>query len=92
MADIAKHIIFSGRVQGVGFRYYTLQRAITHNIKGYVKNTFDGKVKIVAIAEQNSMENFFNDIRKGPRLSIVDNLDITVLTATRDYTNFRIQY
>ncbi len=85
-------ILVSGRVQGVGFRYYTLQRAIAHGIKGYVQNTFEGKVKIVAIAENTIVENFLQDIQRGPRMSIVENLDIVELVTTRNYKDFRIQY
>ncbi len=85
-------ITISGRVQGVGFRYFTLQKAIAIGIKGYVRNTYEGKVEVVAIAENTAMEYFLMELRKGPRMSIVENLEIVELAATADYENFRIKH
>jgi acylphosphatase len=42
------HGFVSGRVQGVGFRYFTQQIATDLGVTGWVKNTFDGKVEFVA--------------------------------------------
>ena len=41
---IRKHIIFYGRVQGVGFRYYAVQKANQLGLTGWVKNLYDGSV------------------------------------------------
>ena len=43
---IRKHIIFYGRVQGVGFRYYTVQKANQLGLTGWVKNLYDGSVEM----------------------------------------------
>ena len=42
---IRKHIIFYGRVQGVGFRYYAVQKANQLGLTGWVKNLYDGSVE-----------------------------------------------
>lgn len=43
---IRKHIIFYGRVQGVGFRYYAVQKANQLALTGWVKNLYDGSVEM----------------------------------------------
>lgn len=85
-------IVVSGRVQGVGFRYFTVQQAINFSIKGYVKNTADGNVKIIAIAESNNLDEFIKAIKQGPRFSWVEKVDISPLQSTRKYEKFRIEY
>ena len=44
MADVRKHMIFHGRVQGVGFRYTAKYLARSMNLTGWVKNEYDGTV------------------------------------------------
>lgn len=43
---VRKHIIFYGRVQGVGFRYYAVQKANQLGLTGWVKNLYDGSVEM----------------------------------------------
>ena len=45
----SSHIIVSGRVQGVGYRYFAAARAKLHGIVGYVRNLPDGSVEVVAL-------------------------------------------
>jgi len=47
MADTAKHIVFSGRVQGVGFRFTCHQIARRYELTGFVKNLPDGSVELL---------------------------------------------
>ena len=44
--SLAKHILFYGRVQGVGFRYYAVQKANQLGLTGWVKNLYDGSVEM----------------------------------------------
>ena len=85
-------ITISGRVQGVGFRYFVLQNAVEFGVKGYVRNTYEGKVEVIAIAEDIIMENFIMELRKGPRMSVVDNMKIVELAAAGNYESFRIKH
>lgn len=85
-------IIVSGRVQGVGFRYFTLHKAISLSIRGYVKNTWDGKVKIVAVGDNVEIDIFLQELRQGPPMSVVENIEINELVSTGNHENFRIKY
>ena len=67
----------SGRVQGVGFRYYTVMKAKDFGISGYVMNAPDGSVFIEAEAEEDALDSFILWCEKGPVSARVDNVDIT---------------
>jgi len=62
MADIAKHIIFSGRVQGVGFRYTARQIAARYGLTGFVRNLSDGTVEMFAQGRANDLAQCLRDI------------------------------
>ncbi len=83
-------IYISGRVQGVGYRYFVYYQAKSFNIKGYVKNLMDGRVKVIAIGE-NTMR-FIEELRKGPRMSYVSDIQIIELSSTKEYCEFTVKY
>ncbi|MCF8372549.1 MAG: acylphosphatase [Bacteroidales bacterium] len=62
----SKSITVFGRVQNVGFRYYTLQAANKYGISGFVKNQADGRVYIEAEAEEVLLNEFIDWCKKGP--------------------------
>jgi acylphosphatase len=65
------NLVVSGRVQGVGFRYFALHRARAHGIAGWVKNRYDGKVEIEAEGPRGDLELFLAEIKSGPSASHV---------------------
>lgn len=65
-----------GRVQGVGFRYYSTQKANKLNISGWVTNRIDGSVQIDAQGEEKSIEKFIEWTKSGPSYARVDNINI----------------
>ncbi len=69
-------ITIQGRVQGVGFRYYTKIKADSLGIRGFVKNQPDGSVYIEAEGESDAMNAFIALCRKGPPLARVINMQI----------------
>ncbi|MFH2139026.1 MAG: acylphosphatase [Candidatus Omnitrophota bacterium] len=54
------HIFYSGRVQGVGFRYTAERIAEAAGIGGWVRNLPDGRVELLAEAEETKLKNFIN--------------------------------
>ncbi len=56
------HILYSGTVQGVGFRYRSRAIAFSKNIRGWVRNLPDGKVEIVAQASKNDLVDFIKEV------------------------------
>jgi acylphosphatase len=70
-------ITIRGRVQGVGFRYYTLRIADEKHITGYIRNKPDGSVFIEAEGEKENIESFLMWCREGPPRARVDELIVT---------------
>ncbi|MFC1898611.1 acylphosphatase [Candidatus Cloacimonadota bacterium] len=85
-------IIISGRVQGVGYRYFTVHAAREFNILGNTRNTTDGKVLVIAVGNDSNMNLFIQELRSGPRMAIVDEIKTTELSAVQNFSNFRIEY
>jgi len=63
---VSYKIEVEGRVQGVGFRFFVFRAAKDLNIKGFVQNILERKVLIEATGEENHMNNFIAECRRGP--------------------------
>jgi len=63
---------FTGRVQGVGFRYTTANLARRYAVAGYVKNLPDGRVELIAEGEKKELNAFLTDIRETMGRNITD--------------------
>ena len=57
-----KRIIFSGKVQGVGFRYTTKEIALGFDVCGWVKNLFDGTVEMHVMGEDEEVDDYLREI------------------------------
>ena len=60
---IAKRVFFSGRVQGVGFRYETKRISMGYEVVGTVCNLEDGRVELCVMGEESEVDGFISDIR-----------------------------
>jgi acylphosphatase len=86
------HVFVSGRVQGVFFRQNTLEKAKALGLKGWVKNTKDGKVEAVFEGEREKIEKILEWMRKGPPLARVDGLEIKWEDFKSEFDDFEIRY
>jgi acylphosphatase len=73
---VARRYRISGRVQGVGFRWFTQSAAARENIHGWVKNLPDGRVEASAEGEAGAIERFEQALRHGPPGARVEHLEI----------------
>jgi acylphosphatase len=71
----AKRFFVSGRVQGVGYRYFAMNTAEQMGIAGYAKNLPDGRVEVYAIGSAGELRAFACELERGPRLAVVDGVD-----------------
>jgi acylphosphatase len=74
---ISRRYVISGRVQGVGFRYFTQAVAVEEAIIGWVCNTPDGRVEIDAEGEAAAIARFEQRIRHGPAGARVEHVETT---------------
>ena len=68
------HFLVQGRVQGVGFRWFVHREASELALRGWVHNTEDGNVEIVAAGSAEDLDELRRSLRRGPRGSRVDRL------------------
>ncbi len=62
MADVAKHVIFLGRVQGVGFRFTARRISVRYELAGFVRNLPNGTVEMLVQGNMNEVANCLRDI------------------------------
>ena len=85
------HIIFDGRVQGVGFRYSVMQKALEYGINGWVRNNDDGTVEMEGEGTEEQVKMFVESLRTWPNRFIkVTNKKITYLDVEKGYKKFSI--
>lgn len=92
MTAKACRIKVEGIVQGVGYRFFTQDKAQEYSLTGYVKNVFDGSVEVYAEGETDSLKKFIEDLKKGPRMSRVERIDVRWLEAEKQYESFTISF
>jgi acylphosphatase len=70
------HLLISGRVQGVGFRYSALRTADSLGLRGWVRNLPDGRVEVMAEGDRGILDEFVQWCRRGPAGANVTNVSI----------------
>ena len=71
-----KHIVITGKVQGVGFRYWLHKAAVRKNINGWVKNKISGEVEALLIGDVVEIDNLIKLCEKGPPSSKVTKIKV----------------
>lgn len=72
---LARHYFISGRVQGVGFRFFAQAAAAREGVYGWVRNLPDGQVEVHAEGEAEAINRFEHRLRHGPPGARVDRVD-----------------
>ncbi len=86
------HGFVSGRVQGVGFRYFTQQTAIELGVTGWVKNTYDGKVEFVAEGTAEQLAKLKRKLSQGPASGYVSDLSVETTSGSGEFSTFRVRF
>jgi acylphosphatase len=87
---IARRFYVSGRVQGVGFRYYVHDAARHEGVTGYVRNLPDGRVEALVEGDLEAVTRVERAIRSGPAGARVEHVDTDVLTPGGAYKTFSV--
>lgn len=83
--------VVSGRVQGVGFRYFTRQEAIDLGVQGWVRNLPDGSVSFHLEGPEREVETMLERLRRGPLGSRVDRLQGDWMAQSEGCLHFEIR-
>ena len=75
---VARRFLISGRVQGVGFRWFTQDAAALEGVTGWVRNLPDGSVEALVEGEEESVTRVERKLRTGPRGARVDRVFVDV--------------
>jgi acylphosphatase len=84
------HAFINGRVQGVGFRYFVVEKAELLQVTGWVRNTFDGQVEVTAEGPRPVLERFLVYLRHGPSAAYVTDVQTSWQPASGELSHFEI--
>jgi len=91
MARARLHAFIEGEVQMVGFRGFAAERAYALRLTGWVRNTRDGRVEVVAEGEQLDLRTFLDYLRQGPRAARVTGVEEKWDEPTNEYSRFSVK-
>ncbi len=84
------HATVTGRVQGVSFRYFVMEQADILSLDGWVRNTWQGSVEVMAEGARPRLEQLLQALRAGPPMARVADVDFEWLPWTGEFTDFRV--
>lgn len=87
---VGRRIVVSGRVQGVGFRYFALDAARREGVTGTVRNLDNDRVEAVVEGDREAVDRFERAVRQGPVGARVDDVIVELEPPSGRYHDFRI--
>lgn len=85
------HVYYTGRVQGVGFRFTTQDLAQDLDVCGWVKNLRDGRVELVAQGQEDRLKDFLSRVNRYFS-SYIQDVDINWQEARDEFADFQIKF
>ena len=87
---VARRFLISGRVQGVGYRYFAREVAVREGVTGWVRNLSDGRVEARVEGEVEAVTRVERALRSGPGGARVDDVFVDFEEPSGTYTTFTI--
>lgn len=91
MTREALHAYVHGRVQGVGFRYFTQMTARQLEITGWVRNRMDGSVEVRAEGSAEALASFRDYLHQGPPSAHVERVDLRTAEPEGSFSGFSVR-
>ena len=91
MAVLAVRLVITGRVQGVGFRWFVEREAAILQIAGWVRNNSDGSVEVLAQGTRDQLAGLHSRLREGPRAARIDEVEVAEAQPVAGLTSFQIR-
>jgi len=86
------HAVVRGRVQGVGFRYFVIQKALGLGLRGYARNADDGSVEVLAQGPRPALENLLALLRRGPSAADVREIEVNWGEPSSHFSSFHVRF
>lgn len=86
------HIFYSGRVQGVGFRYTAEKFALDLELTGWVKNLPDNRVELLCEGPKAKIEELMQAIQQSHLGKNIQKVHLKWLPATDEFTDFQVEF
>jgi acylphosphatase len=86
------HIVVSGFVQGVGFRYFVNEAAVKLHLTGWARNSYDGTVEIEAQGDEEAIARLIEKLKIGSRFSTVDDVSSKEIDVKDKEKSFRYMF
>ncbi|MCH9274914.1 acylphosphatase [Bifidobacterium amazonense] len=88
--SVRVHALVTGMVQGVGFRYSTVEQARRLGLAGWVRNRFDGSVEVEAQGGRAKVAQLISWLKVGPRWAHVEQVEVRSIPVTAERGAFRV--
>ncbi|KFI45085.1 acylphosphatase [Bifidobacterium bohemicum] len=92
LEPVRMRIVVTGRVQGVGYRYFAMTEARRRGISGWVRNCFDGSVEIEAQGSSGAVSDFVAALKAGPPYAVVTEVAVVEIPVIlSESASFQVQ-
>jgi acylphosphatase len=88
---VARRFLLSGRVQGVGFRFFAERAARREGLRGWVRNLADGRVEAEVEGEAEAVDRFEGQLRHGPTGARVEQVEVEDTVPEGRHVSFNIR-
>lgn len=85
-------VLYSGRVQGVGFRYTAVRESSRWRVSGTVRNLHDGRVELIAEGDRAAIKGFLDAVASGPLRRYIADARATWAAATGEFDGFTVRW
>jgi acylphosphatase len=89
---VRRRLLFSGAVQGVGFRYWAVRESAAFSVTGYVRNLYNGSVEAVLEGARDEVAAFEGVLRDGPPYGRVRRVEAIDEEPSREFSSFSVKF
>jgi len=89
--QIFRRYLVTGRVQGVGFRWFVEREARLIGVGGWVRNQDSGAVEVLASGSNAQLGSLYDKLKEGPRAARIDSVEVEDAAAFSGYKTFQIE-
>jgi len=86
------YVVARGRVQGVGFRYFVVEKAASLGLRGYAPNESNGEVEVLAQGPRPALEHLLSLLRQGPSAAYVSDIQVIWRDPTEHVSGFHVRW